>query len=196
MTLISSASFPLVFLGIRNFLIDTIGEVEAGYWESMIRISSYYLMFVLSLLNLYVLPKLANANSQKQFRGIVVSFYKQILPFFIVGLIVVYILREWIIKVVFSEAFLPATQLFFWQMLGDFFRILALVMVYQFHAKKMMWHYILTDLFLALCLYFSALFFIPKVGLEGVVIGHAFTYVIYFLIITTIFSKTIFFYKQ
>ncbi len=196
MTLISSASFPLVFLGIRNFLIDTIGEVEAGYWESTLRISNYYLLFVLSLLNLFILPKLAEAQTKKQFRRIIFSFYKQILPFFVLGLLIVYVLREWIVRLIFSEEFLPATDLLLWQMLGDFFRVLALVMVYQFHAKKMMWHYILTDLFLALCLYFSALYFIPKVGLEGVVIGHAFTYVIYFLIITTIFSKTIFFYKQ
>lgn len=192
MTLISSASFPLVFLGIRNFLIDTIGEVEAGYWESTLRLSNYYLMFVLSLLNLYILPKLAEAQTKKEFRDVVFSFYKQILPFFILGLILVYVLRDWIVRLIFSEEFLPATDLFLWQMLGDFFRVLALVMVYQFHAKKMMWHYILTDLFLALGLYFSALYFIPKVGLEGVVIGHAITYVSYFLIILSIFSRTLF----
>lgn len=193
MTLISSASFPLVFLGIRNFLIDTIGEVEAGYWESTLRISNYYLLFVLSLLNLYILPKLAEAQTKSQFRDIVISFYKQILPFFILGLLLVYVLRDGIVRLIFSEEFLPATDLFLWQMVGDFFRVLALVMVYQFHAKKMMWHYILTDLFLALGLYLSALYFIPKVGLEGVVIGHALTYVSYFLIILSLFSKTLFF---
>lgn len=195
MTLISSATFPLVFLGIRNFIIDTVGEAEAGYWESIQRVSNYYLLFVLSLLNLYILPKLAEAQTKQEFREIVFSFYKQILPLFILGLILVYILREWIIRLIFSEEFLPATDLFLWQMVGDFFRVLALVMVYQFHAKKMMWHYIFTDLFLALGLYFLALYFIPKAGLEGVVIGHAITYVCYFLIILSLFGKTLFFNK-
>ncbi|MBZ9650808.1 O-antigen translocase [Psychroflexus montanilacus] len=189
MTLISSATFPFVYLGIRNFLIDTIGEEEAGFWESTQRISNYYLLFVLSLLNLYILPKLAEAQSRQQFRDIIFSFYKQILPIFILGLFIVYVLRDWIVRLIFSEEFIPATDLFLWQMVGDFFRVLALVMVYQFHAKKMMWHYILTDLFLALSLYFSALYFIPKVGLEGVVIGHALTYVAYFLIILFLFRK-------
>ena len=189
MTLISSITFPLVFIGLRNYIIQSIGEEEAGYWESMLRISSYYLMFVLSLLNLYILPKLAEAKTKAQFRVVVWSFYKQILPFYVSGLLVVYLLRDWIVKLVFSEEFLPAADLFFWQILGDFFRILALVMVYQFHAKKMVWHYILTDLFLALCLYFSALYFIPKVGLEGVVIGHAFTYISYFFLILFLFRK-------
>ncbi|SDG57578.1 O-antigen translocase [Psychroflexus sediminis] len=193
MTLISSVSFPLVFLGIRNFLINTLGEAEAGYWEAILRISNYYLLFVLSLLNLYILPKLAEAQTKSEFREIIFSFYKQILPLFALGLIVVYLLRDLIVRLIFSEEFLPAADLFLWQMFGDFFRILALVMVYQFHAKKMMWHYILTDLFLALGLYFSALYFIPRVGLEGVVIGHALTYVVYFLIILSLFSRTLFF---
>jgi PST family polysaccharide transporter len=192
MSLISGASFPLVFLGIRSFLIDNIGEVEAGYWESTLRISNYYLLFVLSLLNLYILPKLAEAQSKMEFRAIVFSFYKQILPFFVLGLILVYVLKDWIVRLIFSEEFLSATDLFFWQMLGDLFRVLALVMVYQFHAKKMMWHYILTDLFLALGLYFSAIYFIPKIGLEGVVLGHAITYISYFIIIASLFSKTLF----
>lgn len=195
MTLISSASFPLVFLGIRNFIINNLGEVEAGFWESMMRISNYYLLFVLSLLNLYILPKLAEAQTKKGFRDIIFSFYKQILPLFVLGLIVVYLLRDLIVRLIFSEEFLPAADLFLWQMLGDFFRVLALVMVYQFHAKKMMWHYILTDLFLALGLYVSAVYFIPEVGLEGVVIGHALTYLIYFVIILSIFSKTLFFHR-
>lgn len=196
MTLISSVSFPLVFLGIRSFLINTIGEVGAGYWESTLRISNYYLMFVLSLLNLYVLPKLASATTQSEFRSIVFTFYKQVLPFFILGLVVVYLLREWIVRLVFSEEFLPAADLFLWQIVGDFFRVLALVMVYQFHAKKMMWHYIITDLFLALGLYLSALYFIPIVGLEGVVLGHALTYFLYFILILTVFRKALILEKQ
>lgn len=196
MTLISSVSFPLVFLGIRNLIIESIGETEAGFWESTVRISNYYLLFVLSLINLYIFPKLAEAKTGEEFRTVVFSFYKQILPFFTLGLILVYVLKDWIILLVFSKEFLPAAELFIWQMLGDFFRVLTLVMVSQFHAKKMMWHYILTDLFLALSLYFSALYFISRVGLEGVVIGHALTYIVYFLIILSIFSKTIFFNKQ
>lgn len=196
MTLISSLSFPLVFLGIRNLLIDSLGESSAGFWESTVRISSYYLLFILSLLNLFILPKMAEAQKSSEFRAIVFNFYKQILPFFIMGLILVYILRDWIVTLIFSKDFLPAADLFFWQIIGDFFRVLAMVMVYQFHAKKMLWHYIITDLFLALSLFLSAIYLVPKIGLEGVVLGHALTYILYFLIILFIFRKSLIFYKR
>lgn len=196
MTLISSLTFPLVFLGIRNLLIDSLGESNAGFWESTVRISSYYLLFILSLLNLFILPKMAEAQKSSEFRAIVFNFYKEILPFFVVGLILVYILRDWIVTLIFSKDFLPAADLFFWQIIGDFFRVLAMVMVYQFHAKKMLWHYIITDLFLALSLFLSAIYLVPKIGLEGVVLGHALTYILYFLIILFIFRKSLIFYKR
>jgi PST family polysaccharide transporter len=71
-----------------------------------------------------------------------------------------------------------------------------MVMVYQFHAKKMLWHYIITDLFLALSLFLSAIYLVPKIGLEGVVLGHALTYILYFFIILFIFRKSLIFYKR
>lgn len=87
---------------------------------------------------------------------------------------------------------MPSASLLGWQIIADFFRIMALVMVYQFHAKKMFWHYVITDLLLALGLYFSAVFFVPYYGLEGVVQGHALVYLIYFILILIIFRRVFF----
>jgi PST family polysaccharide transporter len=192
MTLVSAISFPLVYLGIRVHLTNTINIDAAGYWEVTFRLSTFYLVFIQSLLNLYVLPKLVNANTNLQFRAVVFSFYKQVLPLFAVGLLLIFLLKKYVILLIASEEFLPATSLVGWQIVADFFRVIALVMVYQFHAKKMLWHYIITDLFLALALYFSAILGVQYVGLNGVVIGHAITYIVYFFIILIIFRKVIF----
>lgn len=189
MALISSISFPLVFLGIRNLLITELSEDEAGFWEAVNRISSYYLMFVLSILNLFILPKLVKAKNNAEFKFIVFNFYKQIIPLYILGLIIVYLVRKPLLLLVYTDEFLPAEKLFLYQILGDFFRIITLVMVYQFHAKRMTISFILTDLFLALGLYFSAAWFIDELGLEGAVFGHFLTYLAYFVLILTYFRK-------
>ena len=189
MALISSISFPLVFLGIRSLLITELSEEAAGFWEAVNRISSYYLMFVLSILNLFILPKLIKAKSNKDFKRIVFNFYKQIIPVYLLGLILVYFIRKPLILLVFTEEFLPAENLFLYQILGDFFRIITLVMVYQFHAKRMTLIFILTDLFLAIMLFASSFFMIKKIGLEGAVIAHFITYVAYFLVILSYFRK-------
>ena len=192
MTLISAVSFPLVYLGIRQYLVESISIDDAGYWEANFRLSNFYLIFIQSLLNLYILPKFVQAKTKEDFRAIVLSFYKQVLPLFGVGLFILFLLRKYLVLVVFSEEFLPVTSILGWQMLADFFRVLALVLVYQFHAKKMLWHYILTDLFLALGLYFSAIIGASYLALSGVVIGHVIVYFVYFLLILFIFRKSIF----
>jgi len=192
MTLISAVSFPLVYLGIRQYITEFMSIDDAGYWEANFRLSNFYLIFIQSLLNLYILPKFVQAKTKKEFRTIVFGFYKQILPLFGIGLFILFLLRKYLVLVVFSEEFLPVTSILGWQMIADFFRILALVLVYQFHAKKMLWHYIFTDLFLAIGLYISAIIGVKYLALSGVVIGHVIIYVIYFLLILFIFRKSIF----
>ena len=58
MALVSSVFGPFVFLAIRNHIIQNLGIDEAGYWETMTRISTYYLMFASTILSVYFLPKL------------------------------------------------------------------------------------------------------------------------------------------
>lgn len=192
MTLISAVSFPLVYLGIRQYISESISIDDAGYWEANFRLSNFYLIFIQSLLGLYILPKFAQAKSKVEFREIVLSFYKQILPLFGMGLFLLFLSRKYLVLIVFSEEFLPVTSILGWQMLADFFRVSALVMVYQFHAKKMLWHYILTDLFLAIGLYISAVIGLRYLALSGLVIGHVIIYVVYFLLILFIFRKSLF----
>ena len=189
MTLISAISFPLVYLGIRVYLNNTISIDAAGYWEMNFRVSTFYLVFMQSLLQLYILPKLVSAKGTSEFRTIVLSFYKQVIPLFAIGLLVIFILREYVILIVSSEEFLPSASLLGWQIVADVFRVLALVMVYQFHAKKMFWHYVITDVLLAGGLYASVLLLVPYFGLKGVVIGHAVTYTLYFIMILFVFRK-------
>jgi PST family polysaccharide transporter len=63
MAFVSSVIGPIVFLAIRNYVIQTIGLQEAGYWEAISRISSYYLLFATTILSIYFLPKLSLAKN-------------------------------------------------------------------------------------------------------------------------------------
>ena len=192
MTLISAISFPLVYLGIRLYLNTTLSMDAAGYWEMNFRVSAFYLVFMQSILQLYILPKLVSAKGESEFKAIVFSFYKQVIPLFAIGLLGIYMFREYVIMIVSSEEFLPSASLLGWQIVADFFRVLALVMVYQFHAKKMFWHYVITDMFLAVGLYVSVIVLVPILGLKGVVVGHALIYMLYFIIILMLFKKVFF----
>lgn len=192
MAICSTVALPIVMIFIRNYIIDHIGMKQAGYWEVMNRLSEYYLMFVNSLIALYLVPKLAKVNSKSGFKTEVLSFYKSLMPYFIGVLVIMYVLRRYVILLVFSDEFLPASDLFMWQLLGDFVRVMAMVIAYQFLAKKMFGHFIILEIFLFVTLYFSSIYLIDAFGIEGAVMGHFVTHLLHFAIVILIFSSSIF----
>ena len=192
MALFSAIAIPIVALAIRNYISDSIGLREAGYWEAMNRISKYYLMFVSSLLTLYILPRLSEIDNAREFRNEVFNFYKTIIPVFSIGLIVIYFLRSYIVPIVFSSEFKPVEDLFLWQLLGDFIKVLSIVIAYQFLAKKMFWHYIITEAFSIFILYATSIYFIDIYGVKGATIAHFVTYAIHYGVILLIFSNSLF----
>ncbi|WP_298498886.1 O-antigen translocase [uncultured Algibacter sp.] len=193
MALFTAVLLPFVAIAIRSYIIDNIGYKDAGFWEAMTRISSYYLMFVSSLIVLYLLPRFSEIDGVKAFRKEVLSFYKTIIPILVVGLLLIYLLRHYIVLVIFSEEFEPVEDLFLWQLLGDFVKILSIIIAYQFLAKKMFWHYILTEAFLVIILYTTSVYFIDLLDdIEGAVIAHFVSYVMYYGIILLIFGSSLF----
>ncbi|WP_242131578.1 O-antigen translocase [Aestuariivivens marinum] len=192
MALFSAIILPLVLIAIRSYIIEYVSYKDAGFWEAMTRISKYYLMFVTALMAFYILPRFAEIDSVKEFRREVFSFYKAVVPMFALGLILIYLLRSVIVTVVFSEEFEPVEELFLWQLLGDFVKVLSTVIAYQFLAKKMFWHYIVTEAFLVIILYVTSIYFIKLFGVEGAVIGHLVSYTMYFGVILLIFGSSLF----
>jgi len=192
MALASAVALPLVIILIRNYIIDSIGLKEAGYWEAVNRISQYCLMFVNSLIALYLVPKLSTAQTKKTFKLEIWNFYKGLLPYFMGLLLFIYLLRYYVVSLVFSEEFLPAKDLLLWQFLGDFVRVLGMVIAYQFLAKKMFSHFIILEVFLFVTLYFSSVYLIDVFGLQGAVMAHFVTYLLYFGIVVLLFSSSLF----
>ncbi len=192
MALISLIALPLIMIQIRNYIANTIGMQEAGFWEGMNRISSYYLMFVSSLMTLYILPRLSEIDGVKEFRREIWSFYKTIVPIFGMGLLTIYFLRPFIITIVFSEEFKPMEDLFLWQLLGDLVKVLSIAIAYQFIAKRMYWHFIITEVFLVIMLYTTSLYFIDSHGARGATIAHFVSYLMYYGVILLIFGTSLF----
>jgi len=192
MALFSAIILPLLALVIRSYIIEHVGYKYAGFWEAMTRISKYYLMLVSSLMALYILPRFSEIDSIKEFRKEVVSFYKAVIPIFAIGLLLIYLLKHYIVLIVFSKEFEPVEDLFLWQLLGDLVKVLSMVIAYQFLAKKMFWHYIITEVFFLVTLYLTSIYFVDVFGVKGAVIGHFVSYIMYSAVILLIFWSSLF----
>jgi PST family polysaccharide transporter len=192
MALVSSVLGPLVFLAIRKNVIVVVGIEQAGFWETMSRISTYYMMFISTILTVYFLPKLAVAKNNQDTKKVFWSFYKNILPLFIIGLVLIYFSRTILIKLLFTKEFLPVTSLFFWQLFGDVLKVASLILGFQFYAKKMTVAFIFSELASLGVLYFSSIFLIKIFGIQGIVMAQAFDNCIYLLVLVIYFRKSLF----
>lgn len=181
MALVSGFLGPLVFLAIRNNVIEKLGAEKAGYWSAMERISSNYLMFISTLLTVYFLPKLILATTKKETKNVFYSYYKTILPIFVFVAAIIFIARHFIVAFLFTKDFSPVEDLFKWQLIGDTLKVASLILGFEFFAKKMTVAFIISEVISLAILYASSVFFIDKYGIEGIVMAHTFTYLLYLL---------------
>lgn len=190
MTLFSSVVGPIIYIFIRNLITKETTLEDAGHYEAMQRISGFYMMFITSLITFYFLPELSKAKSIEKEQKITVAFYKSIIPVFGFGLLLIYFSRDFIIQLLLTNEFKQVSFLFIWQLLGDFFRALALILGIRFYAKKMMKGYFLTEIISFITLFFSSYMLIPLYGSKGAVMAYAFTYVFYFFLLVCFFKKS------
>lgn len=189
MALFAAVASPFVYLIIRKEIVLSLGLEQAGYWETMVRIASYYMLFVTSIVSIYYFPKLAQAKSTTDSKLIFRNFYQTILPVFIVMVIVIFLCRDFIIQFLFAPSFKPVTDLFFLQLLGDIFKVAALILGYQFFAKKHTVAFLVSEFLSLLFLYWSSHFLMNIYGLKGVVIAHALDNALYFVVLLIYFRK-------
>ena len=192
MSLVTTAVGPVVAISIRTHLINDYSESEAGFWEAITRISFFYLMFVSTLLTVYFFPKLSAAKTDKETGTVFWNYYKTIVPVFGLGLVVIFLLKSFIVRLLFNEDFLPMTDLFIWQLAGDFLKVCSLILGYEFFAKKMTRAFIITELMSYIILYFSSHYLVRLYGSEGAVMGHAVTYFSYLLVLGFYFRGKLF----
>ncbi len=192
MALISATVLPAVLIRIRNYIGSTEGVREAGYWEAIQSISNQYMLFITTLLTIYLLPKLSEIKRSKDFKWEILNFYKTILPIFLLGFLIIYFLRKIIVKILFTDDFTAMEPLFIWQLSGDFFKIASLVIAYQFLAKRMFWYYIVTEIISFGFLYLASIYLINQFGFTGASMAYFFNYVFYFLLLVLVFRKSFF----
>ncbi len=180
-SLMSFASTVLanyVEIDIRSMITRRISENQAGIWTAMTNISKNYMVFSTAIFSLYVLPKFSAIQDRKGFYVELTRIYKTLLPIFGAGMVLVYLLREYVVLIIYPD-FTGLYPLFKWQLAGDFVRLAAMVLMYQFLAKKLVRAYVVAELGSLLLFYLGARFLVEPYGIEGVVMAHALRYVLF-----------------
>lgn len=181
-----------VEINFRNLISDRISENEAGIWTAMSSISKIYMQFLITIFSIYILPKYAEINFSEGFKREVKTLYKTLLPLVVVGMIMVYFLKEILILTIYNDTFIGMAILFKWQLMADFIRFIANILSFKFLAKNQVKCFVLTQLLGLISYYFLGRLLINSFHVEGLLIGLLFSNLLYFAVVLFILRKELF----
>ena len=192
MAVVTALTIPVSQIILRNIIISSLGLQSAGIWQGMMRVSDAYLMVLPTALSTYYLPKLASLHSDTELKKEIVNGYKLILPAVFFSCIAIYFMRFFIIKLLYTQEFIIMEKLFFYQLLGDFFKMSSWILAYLMVAKSMTKLFVITEIVFSFGYVILGYICIHYFGIKGVSIAFAINYFIYFILMVVFFRKLLF----
>jgi polysaccharide transporter, PST family len=192
MAVATSVLGPLSMIVVRDMLISNAGLSAAGYWEAMTRISSLYLMLITTPLSVYYLPKLSELTDTVDLRSELTRGLTLLVPLTISIALVIYLLRDVIIALLFSDAFMPMKDLFLWQLIGDVVRVTAWLLSFFLISKALTKEFLIVEIFTTLTFILLSYEFIKKFDVLGITIAYAvnnFVYLFLLMLVVTLFFR-------
>jgi PST family polysaccharide transporter len=177
---------------IRFMIIKKITIEEAGFWDSMLKISSAYMLLITTSIQIYFLPTLSAIKEPHLLWKMISKVNKIIIPSVIFCLAILYLFRQQVVLVLFSKEFLPITDLFLLQMIGDIIKVVSWSFAYLMYAKAMTKVVILSDNIFTLTYLIGIYFSVDYLNLEGVYISNIINNLIYLGFIYLFIKKHLF----
>lgn len=182
MGLTSALATPLTYMFIRYYLSTSLGLSPAGYWQASWKISEIYLMLVTTTLSVYYLPRLAEIKAAYELKCEILKVYRFVLPVVVVGALIMYLLRDFIIYSLFSHEFVPMRELFMWQLTGDVLKIGSWILSFVMLGRAMVKSFIITEFAFSMFFCILTMVLVNRYGLVGVSMAYAANYSIYWVV--------------
>lgn len=145
--IISAIFGPMFKIFIRRIILNENGLTYSGYWDSLNKLSSIYMLFILYPISKFFMPKISSIKDKLiQLKHL----KKTLLTCGIITLIFLcffkYFSRE-IILISFSEDFSKANNFVNFQIAGDFFRVFCIIISNFFIGIGKLKYFLIIELF-------------------------------------------------
>ncbi|MDI5836507.1 O-antigen translocase [Shewanella xiamenensis] len=189
MALVSVLCLPISTLIIRNYIGSNLSWDFAGYWQAVNYISSMYLLVISTVMTVYYLPRLSSALEIKLLYEEIKSHSLVIVPLTIISAFIIYLLKEWIIVLLFSRDFFNMLVLFKYQLLGDVVKIVACLLSYVMLAKAMTRSFIVTEIISTISLTLISISFFKVYGFVGLSYAYFVNNLFYLCMVSFVISN-------
>ncbi|PHM50915.1 lipid III flippase WzxE [Xenorhabdus miraniensis] len=187
MALLTSITLPVAYVMMRNLMAARYSWEEVGIWQGVSSISDAYLQFITASFTVYLLPTLSRLESKQDITSEIVKALKFVLPAVAAASFSVWLLRDFVIWLLFSDKFTAMRELFAWQLVGDVLKVGAYVFGYLVIAKAALRFYVLAEVSQFLLLSGFSHWLIPKNGALGAAQSYMATYIVYFILCCSVF---------
>jgi O-antigen/teichoic acid export membrane protein len=179
MAVVNTVGAPLLQLLVRDQVAAHDGMAAVGLLQGVIRLSEMYLGIAGSVFVMYYFPRFSEIRDPRELfrelrKGVIV-----IAPFVALVSLCVYLLRDYIVHIVFTPDFLPMRDLFGWQMVGNTLKMTGSLFAYMLLAKIHAFRMALVDTATMLMWWGFSIYFISLHGAVGATEAYAATYGIY-----------------
>lgn len=189
MALVSVFFGNIAQITLRKIIINEFSLTYAGYWDAMNKLSGSYLMMASTTLGIYYLPKLSELKTYNEVRQEIFYGYKIILPIAILSSLFIFIFKEWVVKILFTDSFIPMLELLSWQLIGDVIKIGSWIISFVMLSKAMTKIFVITETFFALSIIPLTVIFVKFFGFKGIAIAFTVNCLIYWIVCSFLTSK-------
>lgn len=179
---------PLIQILIRDMISETYGWDSAGYWDGVTKISSYSALFMTSIMTIYFLPRYSEINNPRELTKEIFNGFLFVAPVLFLVFTILYVFRNQVIVILFTNDFLQMESLFFWQLVGDFFKTLSWLLSYVLLAKAMTKILVISEILLASLFYLSSIYLIEIYEITGVTMAYALSSLLYLVLMFVILA--------
>jgi len=158
---------------VRDYITNIYSISDAGYWQGVWLLSQVTLALITTSLTTYFLPTLSILIDKKELNKELTNAIYIIMPIAILISLSMYYLREYIIVILYSEQFMPMSQLFLWQMIGNVIKVLGWLFGYVLVAKAMVKYTVTTEILFAITFIVLSVYFMQLYGLIGATYAYA-----------------------
>lgn len=189
MAVVIALCSPMALIVVRKLLVSEVGWNYAGQWQAVWKISEAYLAILSIALSTYFLPKLSSLKSGADVKREVFTTFIYVLPVASIMALIVYLMRDVTIKVIFSESFTIARDLFLVQLIGDVLKISSWVLAFPMISQGKTKWLVSTEIAFSILLIGLSWFMIGDYGVHGANYAYFTTYAIYLLFMSIVLPK-------
>jgi O-antigen/teichoic acid export membrane protein len=176
---IGAVGLPLLQLLIRDRLVSNSGMEAVGLLQGVMRISDMYLGVASGMFAMYFFPRFSEIRDASELLHEIKRGFLIVVPSVAVLSIAIYLLRDWIVRLIFTTDFLPMRDLFAWPMFGNTLKMVGWLFGYLLLAKANAFALAALEIVTIFVWWLLSVYLIPLNGAIGATQAFAATYGIY-----------------